>query len=55
MVLLEACSSMVLVSLVVFWCPLECNLSDRWHGNVLLEKPSQYLAPSKGCADLVFL
>ena len=35
--------------------PLECNLSDRWHGNVLLEQPSQYLAPSKGCADLVFL
>jgi len=24
-------------------------------GNVLLEQPSQYLAPSKGCADLVFL
>ena len=34
--------------------PLKCNLSDRWHGNVLLEQPSQYLAPSKGCADLVF-
>ena len=31
------------------------NLSDRWHGNVLLEQPSQYLAPSKGSADLVFL
>ena len=25
-----------------------------WHGNVLFEQPSQYLAPSKGCADLVF-
>ena len=45
MVLLEACSSMVLVSSMV----------DRWHGNVLLEQPSQYVAPSKGCADLVFL
>ena len=45
MVLLEACSSMVLVSLMV----------DRWHGNVLLEQPTQYFAPSKGCADLVFL
>ena len=44
MVLLEACSSMVLVSLMV----------DRWHGNVLLEQPTQYFAPSKGCADLVF-
>ena len=25
--------------------PLECNLSDRWHGNVRLEQPSQYFAP----------
>ena len=56
MVLLEACFSMVLC---LWWVPsvchpLECNLSNRWHGNVLFEQPSQHLAPSKGCADLVF-
>ena len=33
---------------------LGCNLSDRRHGNVLLEQPTRYFAPSKGCADLVF-
>ena len=51
MVWLEACSSMVLVSLMVSWC---LQSSRVWHGNVLLEQPSQCLAPSKGCADLVF-
>ena len=40
----------VLVSLMVSCVchPLECNLSNRWHDNVLLEQPSQYL-------ELVFL
>ena len=34
---------------------LSSVISPTRHGNVLLEQPSQYLAPTKGCADLVFL
>ena len=38
---------------VILWIVI--SPTGRWHGNVLLEQPSQYRAPSTGCADLVFL
>ena len=38
---------------VILWIAI--SPTGRWHCNVLLEQPSQYRAPSKGCADNVSL
>ena len=38
---------------VILWTVI--SPTGRWHGNVLLEQPSQHRAPSKGCADNAFL
>ena len=36
-------------------CLVSVILSDRRHDSVHFKQPSQYLAPSNECADLVFL